>query len=231
MTESDAIKKIKDSNEAEFRRVLKKMSLTKPVRIKLTTKVSEANSAATPSRALTESDVAAPKSPKAKLVEPPQTSSVQTPQPSGSQASELKPQAVSSSGGAVSSTSLGRRIFNKLRAWWRRRSKAKNRITQDQLSVELFKERVAEQRQRRRFRIIMFWCFFILLLVQYAGLAALIWFAVRDSFIDKVQPLLSIIIPATLGETYAIIRVMVNFVFSPGDFGENKNIPKNSNIK
>ena len=99
---------------------------------------------------------------------------------------------------------------------------AKPQRGQDDLSLELFRERVAEQKQRRYFRNVMFLCFFLLLLLQYVGLAVLVAFAVKDGFVSDIQLLLGIIVPATLGETYAIIRVMVNFVFSPGDFSNKE---------
>ena len=93
---------------------------------------------------------------------------------------------------------------------------------QETIHLELNKERVAEQKQRRRFRISMFICFFILLLLQHIGLAVLIYFSIKKSLIAEIQPLLEIIISATLAETYAIIRIMVKFVFSPGDFDDKK---------
>ena len=98
-----------------------------------------------------------------------------------------------------------------------RRGLLKN-MSQDKLATELLREQVSEQRQRRRFRVLMFWSFLILLLAQHVGLAVLIGFAIAGGFIEEVQPLLSVITSATLVETFAIIRIMVKFIFSPGDF-------------
>ena len=84
--------------------------------------------------------------------------------------------------------------------------------------IELIKEQVAEQKQRRGFRDKMYRSFLLLLSVQHVFLISLIIAAVVFNFVVELQPLLAVIVPATLGETYAIIKVMVTFVFSPGDF-------------
>ena len=107
--------------------------------------------------------------------------------------------------------------FEKQDEFKTRKIKRKKRYTQD----DLFDEQVAEQKQRRRFRCLMFWLFFGLLLIQHYLLFKFVQYAIISEKIVDIQPLLSIIIPATLGETYAIIKIMVTFIFSPGNF-ENK---------
>lgn len=86
---------------------------------------------------------------------------------------------------------------------------------------DLFYEQVEEQKQRRWFRWIMFILFFLLLLAQHGLIAWFIYCMILRDLISNVQPLLAVIIPATLGETYAIINVMVKFIFSPGNFEHN----------
>ena len=90
------------------------------------------------------------------------------------------------------------------------------------IQIRLGNEHVAEQKQRRLFRTRMFRCFFSLLVAQHFGLAAFIYLAINREIITEIQPLLEIIVSATLAETYAIIRIMVKFVFSPGDFVDKR---------
>lgn len=96
-------------------------------------------------------------------------------------------------------------------------------IQSKNLQDELFQERIKEQKQRRYFRWIMFAAFFLLLLAQYIALCIFIKVAIEQDFLTKIETLLAIIIPATLGETYAIIHIMVKFIFSPGDFKPSPN--------
>lgn len=84
--------------------------------------------------------------------------------------------------------------------------------------AKLNEEKIKEQKQRRTFRWVMFVCFFLLLLGQHGLLCWFIGVAIANGFIGNIQPLLTIIMPATLGETYFIMREMVHFVFTPGDF-------------
>lgn len=83
---------------------------------------------------------------------------------------------------------------------------------------DLFYEQVEEQKQRRWFRWIMLVLFFLLLIVQHVLISLFVYDMISRDLIGVVQPLLAVIIPATLGETYAIINVMVKFIFSPGNF-------------
>lgn len=111
---------------------------------------------------------------------------------------------------------LGSQDFKKRDEFKTEKSKAK--FTQD----DLLSEQVAEQRQRRNFRRIMFWLFFLLLIGQHILLS---WFTIHmilHGMFNDAAPLLKIVIPATLGETFFVIKVMVKFIFSPGNF-ENKN--------
>lgn len=82
----------------------------------------------------------------------------------------------------------------------------------------LYVEQVEEQKQRRKLRRVMFTLFFILLIIQHGLIAWFVGYLLIKELISDMQPLLAIIIPATLGETYAIINVMVKFIFSPGNF-------------
>lgn len=95
-----------------------------------------------------------------------------------------------------------------------RKTKKSKKHDQD----DLFYEQVEEQKQRRWFRWIMFVLFFILLIAQHALIAWFVYSMFKEGLISSIQPLLATIIPATLGETYAIINVMVKFIFSPGNF-------------
>lgn len=83
---------------------------------------------------------------------------------------------------------------------------------------KLFEEKLREQKQRYRFRWIISIFFALLLLGQHILLACFITSMISADKIQTIQPLLSIIIPATLGETYAIIKIIVKYVFAPGDF-------------
>lgn len=83
---------------------------------------------------------------------------------------------------------------------------------------DLFYEQVEEQKQRRWFRWIMLVLFFLLLIVQHVLISWFVYDMIDKGLISAIQPLLAVIIPATLGETYAIINVMVKFIFSPGNF-------------
>lgn len=85
-------------------------------------------------------------------------------------------------------------------------------------SERLLEEKIKEQQQRRRFRQVMFFCFFALLIVQYILLYHFVKYILVNNMLAQSQLVLNIIIPATLGETYIIMREMVKFVFTPGDF-------------
>lgn len=100
-----------------------------------------------------------------------------------------------------------------------RKTKNPKKHSQD----DLFYEQVEEQKQRRWFRWIMFALFFLLLIVQHGLIAWFIYCMVLRDLIGNIQPLLAVIIPATLGETYAIINVMVKYIFSPGNFEQKAN--------
>lgn len=88
------------------------------------------------------------------------------------------------------------------------------------IQLALQSEKVEEQKQRRDMRWIMFFAFTSILVWQYLFLVVFVLYMSLMGHIEKIQPLLIIIIPATLGETYAVIRVMVKYVFSPGDYGD-----------
>lgn len=96
--------------------------------------------------------------------------------------------------------------------------KTEDQNSSNQQQAQLNNEKIEEQKQRRKFRLVMFWCFFSLLLIQHILLACFIICSIANNFINNIQPLLAIIIPATLGETYFIMRQMVQFVFTSGDF-------------
>lgn len=85
-------------------------------------------------------------------------------------------------------------------------------------SERLFEEKIKEQKQRRNFRRIMFMCFFVLLVIQYIMLYQFVEYVLTNDLLADAQLILNIIIPSTLGETYIIMREMVKFVFTPGDF-------------
>lgn len=88
----------------------------------------------------------------------------------------------------------------------------------DELQQELTREQIEEQKQRRKYRGVMFWCFFGLLIFQYLLMAIFICVVLCCNLIMQTQALFSVIIPATFVETYGIIQIMVKFIFSPGDF-------------
>ncbi len=83
-------------------------------------------------------------------------------------------------------------------------------------------EKLNEQKQRRKYRGIMFWCFFGLLVGQHALLVAFVTAIIINGAVLSLQPLLTVIIPATLGETYIVMRQMVEFIFQPGDYKPEK---------
>ncbi len=83
---------------------------------------------------------------------------------------------------------------------------------------ELNDEKIKEQRQRRKYREVMFKRFFALLVFQHILLAIFIGCIICIGSLPALQPLLVVIIPATLGETYIIMRQMVQFIFQPGDY-------------
>ncbi len=110
-------------------------------------------------------------------------------------------------------------IFSKLKLDNKTELKLKKcLLCEDDPTDELFNERLKELKQRRRFRNLMFWAFFLLLLMQYIALGLFMLDATNKGYIVQIQVLLSIIIPSTLGETWAIHKTMVNYVFSPGDY-------------
>lgn len=78
----------------------------------------------------------------------------------------------------------------------------------------LFEEKIKEQQQRSAFRNKMYSNFFGLLIAQHIGMAALsVIFVISGN-----AAILTVIVPATLLETYGVLKVMVQYVFSPGDF-------------
>lgn len=78
--------------------------------------------------------------------------------------------------------------------------------------------KIDEQKQRLAYRKIMYWCFFFLLVGQHALLVVFIVCVICIGALSSLQPLLGVIIPATLGETYIVMRQMVEFIFQPGDY-------------
>lgn len=83
---------------------------------------------------------------------------------------------------------------------------------------KLFNEKIKEQQQRYWFRWIISGFFMILLIAQHFLLFIFVKAMIKHDQIQNIQPLLGIIIPATLGETYAIMKIIVKYVFAPGDF-------------
>lgn len=101
---------------------------------------------------------------------------------------------------------------------FRVKNKNKNKKSKKYTQDDLFAEQVLEQKQRRHFRCLMFWLFFLLLLGQHMLLIWFVCYLAGNEIIKEAQPILAVVIPSTLGETYAIINVMVKFIFSPGNF-------------
>lgn len=97
-------------------------------------------------------------------------------------------------------------------------------------SERLLEEKIKEQKQRRHFRWFMFICFFILLVVQYYLLYLFVKYILENNMLANAQLVLNIIIPSTLGETYIIMREMVNFVFTSGDFKSKEDDSKKPDI-
>lgn len=91
---------------------------------------------------------------------------------------------------------------------------AQSKTANDKLGDEMWKE----PRQKRRFRNLMFWAFFFLLLAQHGLLVWFICAMVSAGLVKEIQFLLGTIISATLCETYKIFQTMVGFIFSPGNF-------------
>lgn len=87
---------------------------------------------------------------------------------------------------------------------------------------KLHKAELHDVNQQIWMRWVLAGFFGLLLVLQHVGLFFVLLWSLRREILTDIQPLLAILVPATLAQTYGISRLIVDRMFKPIDFGDKQ---------